>query len=597
MNEIHRRVMHTADFCVVGGGLSGVCAALAAARHGAETILIHDRPVPGGNCSSEIRMWVRGAGGEYRESGIVSELDLENIYRNPHMNAHLWDAVLYGKLRAEPNLKVLYNCSVYDAETENGRIVSVSGWQLTTYTVHTVKAALFADCSGDSILAPLAGDTCRIGREGRGFGEKIADGSADTLHMGMSCLIQARETDHPVEFIPPDWAERFTEEELEGKAHDCVNRRDNMWWIEVGGNTADGISDTEECRDRLLAIAFGVWDHIKNGGDHGAENFELEWIGFLPGKRESRRYIGYYILTADDLTAGTPFEDIVAYGGWTMDDHDPRGIDAPGYSSKHYPVKKGYPIPYRCLFSKNIDNLFFAGRNISATHLAMSSTRVMATCSLMGQAVGTAAALAAAEGLTPREVYESGRYREVQRRLMNDGCWLPTMRRETEIPVSYNLTEAETAVLMNGIERPFEGKGNYIVPGGSIVLTPSAPVSGAALRVMLDPDYTRVTINTTDMTNPYSQKSHRRLDFIPLKMPADLPKCYTVEAVTADGERRVVADVSDNRSHVLTIPLPDNTLSVIFTPGEVWGGNGGEPRVFACDLVRMPQCFTPSVSS
>lgn len=588
MNSVFTHKKHKADLCVIGGGLSGVCAALSAARHGSKVILIQDRPVLGGNSSSEIRMWVRGAGVNFREPGIIMELDLDNIYRNPHMNHYQWDMILYNKVREEENITVLMNCSVCDAEERDGKIISVTGWQLTTYIWHTVEADVFADCSGDSILSGPTGAEYMIGREDKtAFGEEIARDTADEKHMGMSCLLQARETDHPVEFIPPSWARKIDEAFLEGKNHDCVNTRANFWWIEVGGNTADGIADTEECREKLLEIVYGVWDHIKNGGDHGAENWELEWVGFLPGKRESRRYKGAYVLTANDLTEGTPFEDTVAYGGWTMDDHNVDGIEAPGYSSMHYPVKVPYPIPYRSLYSSNISNLFFAGRNISASHMAMSSTRVMATCSLMGEAVGCAAALCTKYGALPKDIYDL-HLAELQKNLMEDGCYLPNFKREMDKimeKVKYDLPPEKVEILQNGIERLILDEVNCVEVqnGESVSLKSEIPLDGYALRIVFDPDYQRNSINPTNVaSNPYSQKSHRRLDFIPLSMPANMVKNYTVTAVLADGNKVVVAEVDGNHSFLARHALPDSTVEVTVTFGETYKDIG---KIYACDIV------------
>ncbi|MBQ2706855.1 MAG: FAD-dependent oxidoreductase [Clostridia bacterium] len=585
MNQHLTHLTHECDLCIVGGGLSGLCAAIAASRHGAKVILIHDRPVLGGNASSEIRMWVRGAGKGNREPGIISELDLANIYRNPHMNWHLWDAVLYDTARREENLTLLLNCSVCDAEASDGRITSVTGWQLTTYRWHTVKAKLFADCSGDSILAPLVGARWRIGREDKlEFGESIARDVPDGKHMGMSCLLQARETDHPVKFIPPEWAERYPDESfLAGKAHDCVRTRANCWWIEVGGNTADGIADTEECREKLVAIAMGVWDHIKNTGDHGAENWELEWIGFLPGKRESRRYEGAYMLTADDLIEGRDYGDGVAYGGWTMDDHNPDGITAPGYSSIHYQVHNPYLIPYRSLYSANIENLFFAGRNISATHLAMSSTRVMATCSLMGQAVGTAAAICVKRGLTPAGVYESA-IAELQRQLQDDGVWLPGHPRRLHPVMDGAIFSKDGDILTDGLERQLPDGDHYTVLTEPLTLTLAKPLDGGgyALRLCFDPDYTRATINPVGIENPFSQKSHRRLDFKPLSMPANLVKSLTLRITNADGSV-TEQTMDDIHIAVVKLPLPAGAVSLTLT-AEAWSG---EARVFSCDVIGI----------
>ena len=402
-----KTITHRADFCVVGGGLAGLCAAIAAARHGARTVLMHDRPVLGGNASSEVRMWVCGAHGKNnKETGIVEEIHLDNLYRNTYPNYSVWDSILYEKVRFQPNLTLLLNCACNAAAMAGDRIASVTGWQATAETWHVVEARNFADCSGDSVLAPLTGAQFRVGREAAAeFNEDIEPPVADRKTMGMSCLIQARETDRPQRFIPPTWAKVFaTDADLPHRDH-LIRGYQNYWWLELGGEF-DSIHDTELLRDELLQIAFGVWDHLKNRGDHGADRWVLDWVGFLPGKRESRRYIGDHTLTQNDVRAEGRFDDLVAYGGWSMDDHHPAGIRHPGRPTIFHPAPSPYGIPYRCLYSKNIANLFCAGRNISVTHAAMSSSRVMATCALLGQAVGTAAAVAHAQDLTPRGVYE-----------------------------------------------------------------------------------------------------------------------------------------------------------------------------------------------
>ena len=175
MNTVGTYKHHHADICIIGGGMSGLCAAVAAARHGAKVVLMHDRPVLGGNASSEIRMWIRGAAGkENRETGIVQEIELENIYRNPTMNYSVWDTVLHQMILQEENVTLLLNCSCLGCEMAGEEIASVTGWQLNSYTFHTVEAKLFIDASGDSILAPLCGAEYRVGREARKeFGESF----------------------------------------------------------------------------------------------------------------------------------------------------------------------------------------------------------------------------------------------------------------------------------------------------------------------------------------------------------------------------------------------------------------------------------------
>ena len=315
------------DFCVVGGGLAGMLAAISAARAGAQVALMQDRPVLGGNASSEMRMWVCGAHGKnMHETGIIEDLMLENCYRNPTRNPSIWDSVLYGAVKFNPRIQVILNCSCCDVEMDGKRIVSVTGWQTTTQKWQKIEAKLFADCSGDSVLAPLTGADFRVGREARAeFGEDIEPEKADNHTMGMSCLIQARETDKPCTFIPPPWANVYASDEEITRPMKQFSSAENYWWMELGG-MVDSIRDTEVCRDELVKVAFGVWDYIKNHGDHGAENWQLDWVGFLPGKRESRRYLGDLIMTQNDVRAEGRFDDIVAYGGWTMDDHNPMGF-------------------------------------------------------------------------------------------------------------------------------------------------------------------------------------------------------------------------------------------------------------------------------
>ncbi|MDR1060070.1 MAG: FAD-dependent oxidoreductase [Clostridiales bacterium] len=422
---------HSAEFCVVGGGLAGLCAALAAARRGLSVVLMQDRPMLGGNASSEVRMWVMGAQGRDRqETGIVEELMLENLYRNPYKNYSIWDGIVHEKARMEKNITLLLNCSCLDAETDGGKIRSVTGWQTTTQTFHRVEAPLFADCSGDSVLAPLTGAEHRVGHEARDeFGEDIAPTEADRKTMGLSILLQARETDSPKTFIPPAWAEKYTRESLPHRTPDLGDDGENFWYLELGG-ARDSIADTERLRDELLAVAYGMWDFVKNdpGNREKYANYDLDWMGFLPGKRESRRYVGDYVMTQADVRAGGRFDDIVAYGGWPMDDHNPDGFRTAEPPTVYHPAPSPFGIAYRCLYSKNIENLLFAGRNISISHVALSSTRVMATCAVLGQAAGTAAAVAAARGASPRGVGEK-HIRELQDMLMEDDCWLPGLRR------------------------------------------------------------------------------------------------------------------------------------------------------------------------
>ena len=564
MLNLNNAIRHQADICVIGGGMSGMIAAISAARHGARVVLMHDRPVLGGNASSEIRMWIRGAAGrENRETGILQELELENIYRNPTMNYSLWDSVLLQAVMAEKNITLLLNCSCLDCQTAGNRITSVTGWQLNTYAFHTVEAQLFLDCSGDSILAPLCGAAYRVGREGQNdLGESEAPAQADRKTMGNSCLIEARQTDHPCPFTAPEWANVYPDDaSMMDKNHDFISTGVNFWWIELGGEQ-DTIADTQTLNMELLKIAFGVWDHIKNRGDHGADNWELEWVGFLPGKRESRRYEGDYMLTQQDLSTGRPFPDVVAYGGWPLDDHFPGGF-----------------YPYRCLYSRNIDNLMFAGRNISASHLAMSSTRVMATCSLMGQAAGTAAALAVEKACDPRGIYQD-HMAELQRRLMDDGCYLPGLTR-SPAPVQIGLPPEQLAILQNGWERPHAGIENRILlPAGTrLTIILPAPAHRQALRLALDPDFSRESISPRKKYQTFAMRTHVFADDPPLQLPAPLLREAALICEMPDGPT-----VIKLRPHqaLLHIPLPEGASRLTLCLESAWGG--GDIGLYGCEI-------------
>lgn len=565
-------MLHKVDFCVVGGGLSGVCAAIAAARKGLKVAIMHDRSVLGGNASSEIRMWVCGAHGDNnRETGIIEELELENFYRNPNLSYSIWDSVIYEKVRYEENITLILNCSCCDAKAKNGKIISVKGWQTTTYTWHTVEAEYFADCSGDSILAPLVGAEFTVGREARSkYNESIQPEKADKKTMGMSCLFQIRETDIKQDFIPPKWAYKFpTDDDLPYKDH---NLNTNFWWIELGGDK-DSIKDTEELRDELLKIVFGVWDHMKNYGDHGVDNWVLEWVGFLPGKRESRRYIGDYVLTQNDIEAEGRFDDLVAYGGWSMDDHFPEGFNyKEGYPTIFHPAPSPYGIPYRCLYSKNIENLFFAGRNISVSHAALSSTRVMATCSILGQAVGNAVALAKKYQTTPRGVYKSY-IDELKQSLMWDDCYLPfNKRRLTKITETAKLdaSQGDPSLLRSGNDRD-EG---WVADLGEYV------------RYSFE-DYTYINkirlIFDSNLNRDYhNMPCNYPLNIKGYKLPETLIKEFIIEIETKEGIKELVHE-TNNYQRLYQIDVQKSVKSVKLIPLKTRGEK--MTRVISFDLI------------
>ncbi len=604
MGELLRKSRNT-DVCVVGGGLAGTFAAIAAARTGAKVVLMQDRPMLGGNASSEIRMWVSGAGSRVRnlqETGIMEEVLLENMYRNPTRNFSVWDSILYEKVKAEENIELLLNCACCDATVSGGKIESVIGFQLTTYTWQTVNAKIFIDCSGDSILAELSDAEYKVGREAREeYNEEFGLDVADKKTMGMSLMIQAHETDHYCEFIAPDWAYKFeTDEDMKFKPHDCLNKiNTNFYWIELGGE-ADSIHDTEEIRDELLKIAFGVWDHMKNRGDHGADNWELDFIGFLPGKRESRRYVGDYVLTQNDVEKGASFYDEVAYGGWQIDNHLPGGFAMSGKGENHLQKKRltePYGIPLRSLYSVNVENLMFAGRNISASHIAFATVRVMATCGVVGQAAGTAAALAVRYGLTIRELGKQ-KIEELQDILMDDDCFLPHFKRKiSPLCTKDNLSAVwgDASNILNGVDRKIWGNDNgyWGMVNRAVTYTFDEKTHVDEFRLIVDSDLDReYTEGNPDGLN-ISTTLFRRLDYnyTTFGFPKCMLKSFKIEILTDGGEWVTVFETHENHQRMIRGKINADTKAVRFIPlgtyysESLWNDYGSsQAHIFAFEV-------------
>lgn len=429
--------MIQADLCIAGGGMAGVCAALAAARNGARVVLLQDRSVLGGNASSEIRMHIVGASCSghrpgARESGIIDELRVESAVTNPQRSAAMFDLLLYDKVRREPNITLLLDTACTGCRVEDGLIRSMTAVRHSTEETITIEAPFFSDCTGDGRLGAEAGADFRMGREAaHEYGESLAPAEADSRTLGSSILFSARRHAGPMPFTAPPWARRVDERDLRLRGHGDLDY--GYWWLECGG-TLDTLKDNPLIRDELLSIALGVWDHVKNRcprpGAEPPDNWALDWIGMLPGKRESRRFLGPHVLTEHDLRGGRTFPDDVAYGGWWIDLHPPAGIDAPYEPPcRQIDLPHLYGIPLRSLCSRNVANLFFAGRNISASHVAFASTRVMATCAVMGQAVGTAAAVAARRRATRTpDLYQGAALGEIQQTLLRDDAFLLDVR-------------------------------------------------------------------------------------------------------------------------------------------------------------------------
>ncbi len=452
------------DVTVVGGGLAGISAAIAAARLGQKVALVHNRPVLGGNSSSEVRVWVCGATGHgvnryARETGIMGELFVENQYRNPEGNPYLWDLTLLEAVRAEPNISLFMNTDVREAEADgemDARIIrSVTGWMMGSERLIRFESEVFLDCTGDGLVGFLAGAAYRLGREARHeYNEDWAPEVADDITLGSTLLFYTKDTGRPVRFVAPSFAKDITTTSIPLKR--VIRSGDSgchYWWIEWGGEL-DTVHENEHIRDELWSVIYGIWDYIKNSGRFDAETMTLEWVGSLPGKREYRRFIGDTVLTQNDILTQRPFEDRIAFGGWSIDLHPPQGMYASESGSKHLYADGIYHIPFGSLYSQNVSNLLFAGRNVSATHVAFGTTRVMATCAVMGEAAGVGAAMSNIKGVTPRQLRDK-HLGDLQQAMLKSDASIIGLRNEDESDLARKGTASASSTMTRiRLDRP-----------------------------------------------------------------------------------------------------------------------------------------------
>ncbi|CAN5625492.1 hypothetical protein BH10ACI4_BH10ACI4_07510 [soil metagenome] len=439
-------VQQSYDLIVVGGGISGLCAAISAARNGMQVALVHERSALGGNSSSEVRLYPEDTcsfSTWIKEGGILEEMSVEERARNWEpaveglMNSQ-WDLVLYEWARREKNLHLLLNTTMREVEMKDkSHILAIHAAQLGTEKGFILDAPLFIDASGDGVLGYRAGAEFSWGREGRSeYGEHLAPAKRDENLMGNTLFFRARDTGSPIQFRRPEWAASFTTEaDLTHRGHGFIEG--GYWWIEVG-HPLHPIRDNEEIRDEALRQLLGVWDHIKNHCTNSdirerAKNYALEFVGFWPYKRESRRILGDYVLTEKDLRGSSARPDDIAYGSWGVDIHVTGGIQT--RRTEPYPEPRSddnfavrgtipYGIPLRSCYSKTIRNLMTAGRPISASYVAFASSRVLPTGAIVGQGVGVAAALCRRHACEPDVVARDHAF-ELQQILLRQDASMP----------------------------------------------------------------------------------------------------------------------------------------------------------------------------
>jgi len=396
------------DLVVVGGGMAGTTAAISAARMGLKVALVQNRPVLGGNNSSEIRVHLMGRVdvNHYPKLGrIVRELDNGDPGNGNPDEKRYGDDRKVEIVKAEPNISLHLNTHVYAVEMDGNSIKAVIGRDIATNQEYRFESTYFSDCTGDGTLGFLAGAEFRMGRESKEeTGESLAAVTADDFTLGTSNLWASLEKEYASDFPETPWALQFSDE-----YHIDDHKADWQW--ETGFGNFNTIYEAEQIRDHNLRAIFGNWSYLKNQKGDKYKYNELAWVAYIGGKRESRRLMGDHVLTQMDIQDGEMYPDGSVTATWTIDLHFPDAKNSKYFegeeffaATKHIKVQP-YTIPYRCLYSRNIDNLYMAGRNISTTHVAFGSTRVMRTCGMMGEAVGYAAYVAKRNNASPREVY------------------------------------------------------------------------------------------------------------------------------------------------------------------------------------------------
>lgn len=398
----------SADFVVCGGGIAGTCAAISAARLGLKVALVQDRPMLGGANSSEVRVHLGGYQnlGPYPRLGdVVAEIGPAKG-GNARPAANYEDRRKLDAVAAEKNISLHLNTRVIAAEKVGDRIAAVLGRDVISGKLTRFAAPLFADCTGDGAVGVLAGADFRMGRESKAeTGEEMAPETADKMTMGASVQWYTKELDGPAAFPSEPWMIPFNEQ-------NCEHGTRGDWDWETG-MMRDQIAEFERIRDYGMLVVYSNWSFLKNRSakkDQYAKRV-FEWVAYVAGKRESRRLMGDHVLCQQDVFDKVPYPDGTCCTTWAIDLHYPMPRNVKNYDGEPFRsicthnMHEAYPIPYRCLYSRNVANLFMAGRNISVTHVALGTTRVMRTTGMMGEVVGMAARVCRTHDCLPRGVY------------------------------------------------------------------------------------------------------------------------------------------------------------------------------------------------
>ena len=595
------------DVVVVGGGPAGLGAAVSAARHGSKVALIQDRPVLGGNASSEIQVPPMGHIGNPPDrvnvTGLAEEFFPKQGWRNFADSKKIESIV-----RAEEDISLFLNTRATGVVMEKSdTIKSVLALAVKTGRRMSFTAPLFIDCTGHGWIGYYAGAEYRMGQEARSeFNESLAPVKAGKHTMG-NCLNYAVIKTHDpagvikytdkekvtitghnqqkprVAFECPPWAYNWTRDEDFEPLNSHRRRKDivrpenfdrpsrgkgrnpgndinggisNAWWVEYGG-MLNTIEDAERIRDELFRINIGLWTYAKNHNPKTVEknsSRELVWLNYVPGVRESRRLIGDYIMSQKDYDNQIVHKDTIGFTDWGPDVHHPEGFWVKGNDCIHVYQGKRTSIPYRTLYSKNISNLFMAGRCHSATHIGLGGTRVMRPLMQTGQAAGTAAALARKYGTTPRGIYRQ-HIKELQQELLKDGCYLPGVKNSdkndlaltAEVIASSYLKDMDPGKVANGFNRVIGSDRNAWAPN---------------LRIP-GPHWLKITMPKTTRINTIHVTSEEQCaDF---RVEAYVEDYWRqIAQVTGNRDRRVVLRFDPvNTNHIRLVATGANNLFVL----------------------------------
>lgn len=545
------------DVLVAGGGMAGICAALAAARNGAKVVLVQDRSRLGGNASSEIKVHPLGVDSRrygFREGGILEELLLENAVRNPQNSWEVWDLMLYDKCVSEPNITLILDTFVYRAETENGRIRCVYARSDKTLNIYKITARNYIDCTGDSRLAMEAGAELMSGREGSSkYGEdEVVPTYPIGGHICSSIMFTTRVYGSPMPFKAPSWAKKITAENLKFRDPRKYGFDYGYWFISHGG-LADTIGDNEVIRFELLSTVLGVWDYIKNSGKYPeTENRAIDTIGMIPGKRDSFRIKGLKVFKQFDIRGDWKKQpDSVGAVGWKLEDQPSGGF----YDTKTPPAMPHretppFNIPLSILISKDFSNLMMAGRNISCSHLAFSCLRVIKTGAVSGQAAGTAAAVSVRENMDPSDILNMpDALSAVQQTLLRDAqpilnisnCDPGDLARSAEATASASANSTRPRNVLTGvfIDKPGKADNKWIAPIADkpwIRLEWKAPQKISKVLLNLDTGYRFLTMS---METKFAAAILRK------PQPETL-RDYNLTGVLSDGSEKILAEARGN---------------------------------------------------